>query len=457
MKANTLSFTEGALLPKIVKFTVPIILTSILQLLFNTADLVVMGKFCGSLSLGAVGATGAITNLIINLFIGLSIGAGVTVAHAYGCHDEKALHRTVHTVIPTAIIFGLILTVLGVVLAEPLLKLIGLPKDILPLSVTYMKVYFLGMTFNMIYNFAASVLRAVGDSKSPLIYLTISGMVNVLLNILFVVGLHMNVEGVALATSISQAVSAILVVYALMKRTDSCKLYLRKLHIYKHQFIKIIRIGFPAGMQGTIFSLSTTIIQSSINTFGAASISGSSAAGNIESFVYMSLNAFNQSAVTFIGQNLGAGKLKRVMRSFLICVLCVSVVGLVGGSLAYIFGPELLSIYIADSPEAISHGLIRLAFICLPYFICGIMDVTTGALRGIGSSVVPMIISIVGICALRIVWNYTLFNAYPTPECLYLSFPVSWIITTAAQFISFVVIYRKNTKMFKKFGLTEEN
>ncbi len=457
MKNKTASLTEAALFPSIVKFTVPIILTSILQLLFNTADLVVMGRFCGSLSLGAVGATGTITNLIINLFIGLSIGAGVTVAHAYGCHDENALHRTVHTVIPAAVLFGLILTVMGIFLAEPLLRLIGLPEDILPLSVIYMKVYFAGMTFNMVYNFSASVLRAAGDSKSPLIFLTIAGVINVILNVIFVAGLGMNVEGVALATTLSQGVSAVLVVIALMRRTDGCKLTLKKMRFYKHQFLKIVRIGFPAGIQGSIFSLSTTIIQSSINSFGAAAISGSSAAGNIESFVYMSLNAFNQSAVTFIGQNLGAGKYKRVIKSFWICVACVTVLGLVGGCGAYFFGTELLSIFISDSAEAISHGLVRLACICLPYFVCGIMDVTTGALRGLGSSMVPMVISIVGICALRIVWNYTLFAMYPTPVCLYLSFPVSWVITTAAQFIMFFVVYKKNLRLAREYDMLEEN
>lgn len=446
MKNKPASLTEGPLLPSIVKFTVPIILTSILQLLFNTADLVVMGKFCGSLSLGAVGATSAIINLIINLFIGLSIGAGVSVAHAYGRRDDKTLHRIVHTVIPSAILFGLILTAVGILAAEPLLRLIDLPEEILPLSALYMKVYFTGMTFNMVYNFSASMLRAAGDSRSPLIYLTIAGVINVVLNLFFVIVFHMNVAGVALATAISQGISAVLVIHALMRRTDGCKLELHKLRFYKPQLMKIIRIGIPAGIQGSLFSFSNTIIQSSINSFGAAAISGSSAAGNIESFVYMSLNSFNQSAVTFVGQNLGAKRHDRVMKSLWICLGLVTAVGLVGGITAYAFGPQLLSIYISDSPEAIEHGVIRLACICIPYFICGIMDVTTGALRGIGSSMVPMAISLLGICAFRVVWNYTVFSAYPTPECLYLSFPISWIMTFLCQFISFFIVYRKHRK-----------
>ncbi len=449
MKNKAASFTEGPLLPSIIKFTVPIILTSILQLLFNTADLVVIGKFSeyGNLSVGAVGATNVITNLIINLFIGLSIGAGVSVAHAYASNDDKTLHRIVHTVIPTAAIVGLILTVIGVIVAEPLLKLVNTPSDILPRSVIYMKIYFCGMTFNMIYNFSASMLRAAGDSKSPLIYLTIAGVVNVLLNLIFVIVFRLDVAGVALATAISQGVSAALMLIVLMRRTDGCKLILKKIRFYKPQLIKIMRIGIPAGIQGSIFSFSTTIIQSSINSFGPEALSGSSAAANIESYVYMCLYSFNQSAVTFIGQNQGARKFDRVRKSLWICLALVSVVGIVGGSLVNFFGPQLLTLFSiskAESTVAFSHAMIRLSLISLPYFLCGIMDVTTGALRGMGSSAVPMVISILGICAFRILWNYTAFKFYPTPECLYLSFPISWAITFFCQFAAFFIVYKKH-------------
>jgi len=445
MKQSSASLTEGPLLPGIIKYTIPIILTSILQLLFNAADMIVLGKFCGSFYLGAVGATGSLINLIINLFIGLSVGAGVTVAHACGRGDNKSLHRTIHTAIPTAIVCGLILTVVGIVAAKPMLQLMGLPSDILPYSTTYMQFYFAGITFSMVYNFSASILRAVGDSKSPLMFLSVAGVVNVALNLFFVLFLNMNVAGVALATSISQGVSAVLVIIALMKRTDGSRLILGKMKFYKAQLLKIIRIGLPAGIQGSLFSISTVIIQSSINSFGAVAISGSSAAGNIENFVYVCLYALNQTAVNFVGQNLGAGNLRRVIRSMWICLGCVVTIGVVGGALAYAFGPQLLSIYISDSPEAIAHGMIRLALICLPYFLCGIMDVTTGALRGLGSSTVPMIISVVGICAFRVLWNYTLFAANPTPECLYLSFPVSWFITALCQLIAFLFVYKRMT------------
>lgn len=450
MNKKALNLTEGPLFLNIVKFTVPIILTSILQLLFNTADLIVVGRFSeyGSLSVGAVGATSVITNLIINLFIGLSIGAGVSIAHAYGRRDDKALHRIVHTVIPTAVFVGMLLTLIGIVVAEPLLRLVNTPEDILPRSAVYMKIYFAGMTFNMVYNFSASMLRAAGDSKSPLVYLTVSGVVNVMLNLLFVIVFHMDVAGVALATTISQGVSAVLMIAVLMRRTDGCKLILSKMKIYKPQLTKIMSIGIPAGIQGSIFSFSTTVIQSSINSFGEEALAGSSAAGNIESYVYMCLYAFNQSAVTFIGQNQGAKKYDRVMKSLWICLGCVTVVGIVGGALVYLFAPQLLSLFNISPSDTVSfnHALVRLACICLPYFICGVMDVTTGALRGMGSSAVPMAISIIGICALRIVWNFTVFRAYPTPTCLYLSFPVTWVVTFICQFIAFFVVYRMHRK-----------
>lgn len=426
-------------------------LTGILQLLFNTADLVVIGRYSdyGNLSVGAVGATSVITNLIINLFIGLSVGAGVSIAHAYGRNDNKTLHRIVHTVIPTAALVGIGLTVIGVILAEPLLRLVNTPADILPHSVTYMKIYFCGMTFNMIYNFSASMLRSAGDSKSPLIYLTIAGVVNVLLNLFFVIVLKLDVAGVALATALSQGVSAALMIRALMRRTDGCKLILRKIRIYKSQLLKILRIGIPAGIQGSIFSLSTTIIQSSINSFGPEALAGSSAASNIESYVYMCLYSFNQSAVTFIGQNQGARLYDRVRKSLWICLLLVSTVGIFGGSLVHLLAPQLLSLFnisSTGSAVAFSHAMVRLSLITLPYFLCGVMDVTTGALRGLGSSAVPMAISLIGICAFRVIWNYTAFELYPTPECLYVSFPISWSITFLCQFIAFFVVYKKLRK-----------
>ena len=446
--AKTRDMTEGPLFKNIVLYTVPIILTSILQLLFNAADLVIVGRFRGSLSVAAVGATGSITMLIVNLFIGLSVGAGVTVAHALGAKKDQEVHRTVHTAIPAAIISGVILTVLGISLSTPLLTMMNTPANVLPLSTLYMKIYFAGITFNMLYNFASSILRAAGDTKSPLIFLSVSGVLNVILNVIFVTLFDMNVEGVALATTISQAVSAILVVIALMQRTDSCKLELSKMKIHTSQLKKIIRIGLPAGIQGSLFSISNVIIQSSINSFGGIVMSGNAAAANIEGFVYVCLNAFHQTAVNYVGQNAGAKKYKRVMRILLICLLLVTVTGLVFGGAVYLLGPRLLSIYITDSAEAIGYGIIRMSFICLPYFLCGLMDVSTGALRGMGASLVPMIISVLGVCGIRITWIYTIFRLpqFHTPQCLYFSYTVSWTVTFIIQMIAFIFIYRNKKK-----------
>ena len=320
MKRLNRSMLEGPLLPNIISYTVPIILTSVLQLLFNAADLVIVGRFRGSLSVAAVSATSALINLIVNLFIGLSVGAGVAVAHALGGREDDVVHKTVHTALPTAIAGGAIVTVIGVSFSETFLRYMGTPDTVLPLSSLYMKIYFGGMIFTMVYNFCASILRAAGDTKSPLIFLALAGVVNVMLNVIFVVCFHMNVEGVAIATVVSQARSSILVVIALMRRTDACKLYLSKIRFYKAQLLKMIRIGLPAGIQGSLFSISNVIIQSSINSFGDVLMSGSGAAGSIEGFIYVTFNAFHQTAVNFIGQNAGAGQYKRVKKILYLCL-----------------------------------------------------------------------------------------------------------------------------------------
>ena len=448
MKRQNQTMLQGPLLKNVILYTVPIILTSWLQLLFNAADLVVVGQANGSNSLAAVGATGAITNLIINLFIGLSVGAGVGVAHGLGSGDDESVHRTVHTAIPAAIVSGVFLTIVGVALSETFLVWMDTPteNDVLKLATLYMQIYFGGMVFNMVYNFAASILRAAGDTKSPLIFLGLSGLINVGLNLIFVLACGMNVEGVALATVISQAVSAVLVVITLMRRTDACKLELKKMRFYGPQLRKMIGIGLPAGIQGSMFSISNVMIQSSINSFGDIVMSGNTAAGNIEGFVFTAMNAFHQTAVNFTGQNVGARQYDRVKKILWTCLACVGVTGLVLGLGMYAFGPQLLSIYITDSQEAIQYGLVRLGYICAVYFLCGLMDVSTGALRGMGSSIIPMIISVLGVCGVRLLWIGTVFQIYHTTDCLYLSYGVSWVITFAAQFISFWMVYKKHTK-----------
>ena len=445
MKRLNNSMLTGPLLPNIILYTIPIILTSFLQLLFNAADLVIVGRFCGSVSVAAVGATGAITNLMVNFFVGLSVGAGVTVAHALGSREDTVVHNTVHTAMPTALVSGIFLTVAGVSFSETFLRWMGTPDTVLPLSSLYMKIYFAGITFTMVYNFCAAILRAAGDTKSPLIFLSLAGVVNVVLNVVFVTVFHMNVAGVALATTISQGISAALTVWALMKRTDACRLELKKMRFHQAQLAKMVRIGLPAGIQSSLFSISNVLIQSSINSFGDIFMSGNAAASNIEGFVYVSLNAFHQSAVNFMGQNAGARQYKRVSQTLWICLGSVAVTGLVLGGLAYAFGPSLLSLYITDSQEAIGYGMLRLSIICLTYWICGLMDVSTGALRGIGESFIPMVISVLGVCGIRIGWIYTIFQLprFHTPQSLYISYPVSWAITFLFQIAAFYLVYRK--------------
>ncbi|MBP3309380.1 MAG: MATE family efflux transporter [Ruminococcus sp.] len=451
MNSKSFDMCEGPLLKNLILYTIPIILTGVLQLLFNAADLAIVGQYCGELSVAAVGATGAIINLIVNLFIGLSVGAGVTVAHALGSGRDEDVRRTVHTAIPTALISGIILTVVGVSGSHYFLGLMGTPSDVIELSATYMRIYFCGITSGMIYNFGSAILRAAGDTKSPLYYLTIAGIINVILNIVFVRFFNMDVAGVALATTISQTFSAVMIIIALTRRTDNCRLYLRKIKIYRQQLLRIIRIGFPAGIQGSLFSISNVIIQSSVNSFGSVVLSGNSAAQNIEGFVYTIMNSFHQTALNFTGQNYGAGKYERLKKIMIICLLLVFGAGLTSGLTVYLLGEPLLSIYIPDSPEAISYGLIRLSYICIPYFICGLMDVATGLIRGLGSSLLPMIITVVGVCGMRISWIYTVFRIpeYHTLESLYISYTISWTLTFIAEIIVFFVIYRRITKSAK--------
>ncbi len=437
---------EGPLLPAIVSYAVPIIFTSVLQLLFNAADLVVVGQFCGSVSVAAVGSTSSLTNLLVNFFIGLSIGAGITVAHGLGSREDAVVQNTVHTAIPTALVSGVALTVVGVCFSSNFLEMMGTPDNVLPLSTVYMQIYFCGSTFTMVYNFCAAILRAAGDTKGPLAYLTIAGIVNVILNIFFVTQLDMNVAGVALATTISQGISAVLVTWALMKREDACRFSPKKMRFHPAQLSKILRLGLPAGIQSSLFSISNVLIQSSVNSFGDVCMSGSAAAGNIEGFVFAIQDSFQQTAVNFTGQNMGAHKFRRARRILWTCMGCVTVVGLVFGFSAWYFGEQLLSIYITDSPTATAYGMVRLSLITLPYFLCGQMNVSTGALRGMGASLTPMIISILGICAFRVFWIYTFFQAIHTPECLFVSYPISWALTLIAQMIAYFLIRRKYPK-----------
>lgn len=449
MKKLNNSMLEGLLLPSIIRYTIPIICTSIMQLMFNAADMIVVGRYCGSASVGAVGATGSLTGLIVNFFIGLSVGTGVTVAHAIGAGEDDAVSKTVHTTIPIALICSCILTFLGITFSKDMLILMATPDNLLPLSSVYMKVYFSGVIFTMLYNFCASILRAAGDTKSPLIFLLISGVVNVVLNLIFVILFDMNVAGVALATVISQALSALLVIIALTRRTDACRLYLKKMGFHKKQILKILRIGLPSGINSSLFAISNVMIQSSVNSFGDILVSGASAAGSIEGFIYVALNAFAQTSVNFVGQNYGARRYDRIIKTVFTCLGCVVVIGLALGCLVYVFAPTLLSFYITDSPEAIACGILRITYVCIPYFLCGMMDVTTSALRGIGASVTPMFITVLGVCGIRIGWILTLFQLpqFHTPDGLFISYPVSWAITFVIEFIVFILLFCRKRRL----------
>ncbi len=443
-----INMIEGPLLGNIIRYAVPIVLTGLLQLLFNAADLVVVGRFSQNkeLAVAAVGATGSLTALIVNLFIGLSIGVGVTVAHSLGAGQSRQVRRTVHTAIPVAAISGLVLTVVGVVWAPGLLHLMATPEDVIGLSTTYMRLYFAGMVGSMLYNFGAAILRAAGDTRGPLVYLTVSGILNVVLNLVFVIMLDMSVAGVALATAISQALSAFLVVRALCRRTDACRLHLKYMHIYKDILFKILRIGLPAGIQSSLFSISNVLIQSSINSFGSVAMSGNAAAGNLEGFVYVAMNAFQQSTLNFTGQNKGALKYDRMKWVLWLNMACVTVVGGVLGLLLYTFGGPLLGIYIANSPAAIDYGMVRLLYLAVPYALCGMQEVATGAIRGMGYSFGPLVASVIGVCAFRIVWVATVFPQMKTLECLYISYPISWLLTLASALVMYYYYFNRSRR-----------
>lgn len=429
-RAN-IDMCNGPLFKNIILYTLPIIATSVLQLLFNTMDLLVVGWYCGSTSVGAVGSTSSLINLMVNLFMGLSIGVSVTVAQGIGANDRERVFKTVHTALPVAIICSVIVTVLGVTCSRTFLEWMGNPKDTIELAAVYMRIYFCGTIGNMVYNFGAAILRAAGDTMRPLIFLSISGVLNVVLNLIFVCIFHMDVAGVALATVISQGVSAVLVVIALLHRHDMCRLDIRRLMIDAIALKRILAIGVPSGIQGSLFSISNVIIQSSVNSFKTAAVVGSAAASNIEGYVYTSQNALAQTAMNFTGQNVGAKQFKRVQRVWLNCMLAVTVIGLVLGGAVNLLGRPLLGIYITDSPEAIEYGLIKLFWICMPYFMCGLMECTSYTLRGLGKSLLSMIISVIGVCGFRLVWIFTIFRIpqFHTLESLFASYLISWTAT----------------------------
>lgn len=444
-KSYEIDMCNGPLLGKIIVFYVPLMLSGVLQLLFNAADIIVVGQFAGDEALAAVGSTSSLINLLVNVFIGLSVGTNVLVARFYGAGQKNELSAMVHTSVLTSLISGVLLVFVGFFMAKPALKLMGVPEDVIGMSILYIRIYFAGMPVMMAYNFGSAILRAVGDTKRPLYYLFAAGVVNVVLNLIFVVFFHMSVGGVALATVISQGLSAFLVLRCLAKTPSDYQLKLRLLRIEKDKLVKMIQIGIPAGLQGALFSVSNVLIQSSVNSFGKIAMAGNTAASNIEGFVYTAMNALHQSAISFTGQNFGARKFDRIGRIMIICLSLVIGVGLVLGNGAYFAGGTLLKLY-TDNPEAISFGILRLSVICTTYCLCGMMDVMVGVIRGMGYGIMPMLVSLTGACLFRVVWIFTIFQKIRTLECLYVSYPISWALTFAAHVICFLVVFRKEKK-----------
>ena len=438
---------SGSILSKMLLFTVPLMASSILQLLFNAADTIVVGKFVGDHALAAVGSNGSLINLLVNFFMGLSVGTNVLVARYYAANQKKDLQETIHTSIFLSMVSGIFLAIIGCMSARTLLEWMKTPEEVIDLSAVYLRIYFLGMIALMVYNFGAAILRAVGDTRRPLYYLTISGVINVVLNLLFVIVFHMSVAGVALATVISEVISAVLVLRCLLKNEGMIHLEWKKLRIHKDKVIRILRIGLPASVQGIVFALSNVIIQSSVNSFGAVTVAGNSAAANIEGFVYVAMNAFYQTSISFVSQNYGAGKYERLNRIVLCAQLSVFAVGLLLGNLVVVFGRPLLSLY-TSSDVVIEAGMRRLYVISRTYALCGMMDVMVGALRGLGHAILPMIVSMIGACGLRLLWIFTFFqmDAFHSVFSLYMTYPVSWILTGGTHMICYLLIRKRMEK-----------
>lgn len=446
-KSYEMDMCNGPVLKKMLIFTLPLIFSSNLQLLFNAADIVVIGKFAGDNSMGAVGANTALINLLTNAFIGLSVGANVLASRKYGAKKYDELKKTVHTAMALSVISGIFLTIIGCIFAPVFLEWMMTPEDIIGLASVYLRILFLGMPAMMVYNFGAAILRSIGDTKRPLYFLMISGVLNVLLNLLFVIVFKMDVAGVALATICSQYLSAFLVVRCMIKEKGPINLVLKDLRVHREQLFGILRVGFPAGCQGVIFALSNVVIQSSINSFGKICVSGNAAAQSIEGFIYISMNSFYQAAISFTSQNVGAGRYDRIKKITASALVSVIITGVVLGWTAYLMGDKLMAIY-TDSNEVIIAGLGRMRVIATTYALCGVMDVLVGILRGLGYSVIPMIVSLIGACGLRLLWLGTVFKMeqFHTEFNVYVSYPISWIVTILAHVITLLIIAKKIKK-----------
>ena len=440
--SSEIDMCSGPLVGNLLRFSLPLMASGILQLLFNAADIIVLGQFASSSAMAAVGATSSLNSLMVNLFLGLSIGCSVVMAHSYGAQDWRRVQDTVHTAILLALFCGAALILLGLPLLPVLLGWMDTPADLMDQSVLYMRIVFLGMPAMMAYDFGAGILRAIGDTRRPLFFLTAAGITNACLNVFFVLVFHMDVAGVALATSISQYLSAGLILRCLARPGTRYQLHPRRLRLHKATLLQILRVGLPAGIQSVVFSVSNVLIQSSINSFGTLAVAGSTAAANIENFVYTAMESVYQAALNFTSQNIGAGQKERVPLILRDCLLLVAVIGAILGGLAVLFGRQLLSIYTSD-PQVLPYGIDRIHVVCLTYLLCGLMDVACGVVRGMGAAVTPTVVSLTGACGLRIVWIFTVFGSMHSLFVLYLSYPVTWIVTFTMHMVCFVWFYRR--------------
>ncbi|MBE7056016.1 MAG: MATE family efflux transporter [Ruminococcaceae bacterium] len=446
-KKNEIDMCSGPILGKLLKLAIPMIISSVLQLLFNAADIIVVGNFGSENSVAAVGSTSSLVMLITNLFIGLSISANVLTSKYIGAKDYVKTSKTVHTSVFLSIVSGVILNVIGFFFSGDMLKLMDSPDEVIELSTLYLRIYFFGMIAMMIYNFGSSILRSKGDTKRPLLFLTISGVVNVVLNLVFVIIFNMDVAGVALATVISQWISAILILICLFKEEAPFKLSIKNLLPDARLVRLILRIGIPAGLQGVLFSVANVILQSFINGFGPVTMAGCAAAGSIEAFAWVAMSAVSQAGLTFVSQNMGAGKFSRINRIALISCSVSGLIGLVFGNLTYLFGPQLIALY-DPRPEVVEPGMNRLFMICCFYFTCGLMDTLVGNIRGMGYSVMPTVVSLLGVCGIRILWAYTVFQipVFHNEFVLFMSYPISWALTFVAHLICYLIVRKKYPK-----------
>jgi putative MATE family efflux protein len=438
---------SGALLPKILLFSLPLMATGVLQLLFNTADTMVVGRWGGDtteeceIALAAVGSCGSLISLIINFFMGLAVGTGVCAAQSIGAKRDDQVEQVVHTSVIVALVMGSFVAIIGFAFARPLLALMGTDPSVLDQAAPYMQAYFVGAPAAMLYNYCAAVLRSKGDTSRPLFFLTVAGVSNVALNLVMVLVFRMGAIGVGVATAASNWISCIMIVVHMMRLEDACRIDLKKLKVDRLTLSKILFIGVPAGIQSTVFAFSNVIIQSSVNSFGKATVAANAAAGNIDGYAYTVQNSIYQAAMTFVGQCVGAKRYDRLRPIVLTCVATVTAAGLICSSMLVFFGEELLAIFSPSNPEVIRIGMIRLRYLCLPYFLCGVMEVGSGILRGLGKSITSMIISISGVCGIRLVWIFTVFATFRSLEILYLSYLVCWIVTSIAHYtVAFLTI-----------------